>query len=96
MKTTAGAIAVLLLAAFPSGAQEFVAPIPVGPAPIAPAPEPEPTVGGIVAEIFNTTKPWQLINPLAPAEYGTGAKTVSRDPDDPEKPRGFILFALDW
>ncbi len=92
----------LLLAALPLSAQEFIVPvpdvIPVEPAPVLPPPTREGgvTVEGIVAEIFNTTRPWQLVNPLAPAEYGNGEKTVSRNPDDPEKPKGFILFALEW
>lgn len=38
-----------------------------------------PTIDGIVKQIFDVQKPWQLINPAAPASYGTGEKNVSKD-----------------
>ena len=55
-----------------------------------------PKVEGIVAQIFNVKKPWQLVNPLAPKEYGDGRKNVSYSEKDPGKPKGFIVFALEW
>ncbi|MGC1481986.1 MAG: hypothetical protein WA771_15915 [Chthoniobacterales bacterium] len=60
--------------------------------------QPDPAVSGVVAEIFDVQRPWQLVNPAAPESYGNGRKneTVSEDPERPGKPRGFILFALDW
>lgn len=80
--------------------EEFIAPtvprdIPVRPLPATP--DSQPSVEGIVAEIFrNPLQSWQLINPLAPREYGDGRKTVSWDPTDPGKPKGFIVLALDY
>jgi hypothetical protein len=39
----------------------------------------EPTIDGIVKQVFDVDKPWQLLNPAAPASYGSGEKNVSRD-----------------
>lgn len=60
--------------------------------------DPDPAVSGVVTEIFDVQRPWQLVNPAAPQSYGNGRtnETVSEDPERPGKPRGFILFALDW
>jgi hypothetical protein len=43
------------------------------------APELKPEIDGIVKQIFDVEKPWQLLNPAAPASYGTGEKNVSQD-----------------
>lgn len=53
-------------------------------------------IGGIVAQAFNMKQPLQMINPLAPAKYGDGRESVSWDPDKPEKPKGIILFGIQW
>ncbi len=80
-------------------AQDFVAPqapreLPiVTPSTVAPP----VTTEGIVAKIFNVERPWQLINPLAPKSYGNGGpKTVSYSENDPGKPKGFILFGIEF
>jgi hypothetical protein len=76
---------------------QFVAPKAPQPPPIVHEPVVQrPTVEGIVTEIFTVKKPWQLVNPLAPKSYGNGRKTVSTSEKDPGKPKGFILFAIDW
>lgn len=84
-------------------AQEFVVfqteeEIVVQPEPEVITVEPDLAVDGIVAKIFETDRPWQLVNPVAPKSLGNGRTngTVSEDADNPGKPRGFILFALDW
>jgi hypothetical protein len=41
-------------------------------------------------------KPLQLINPFAPEKYGDGSQDVTWDPDNPDKPKGIILFGLQW
>jgi hypothetical protein len=80
-------------------AQEFVAPqaprnLPVVSQPIV---APPVTTEGIVEKIFNVEKPWQLVNPLAPKSYGNGGpKTVSYSENDPGKPKGFILFGIEF
>jgi len=53
-------------------------------------------ITGIVAQAFNMKRPLQLVNPLAPKKYGDGHDSVTWDPDNPEKPKGIILFGLQW
>ena len=43
------------------------------------APELKPEGDGIVKQIFDVQKPWQLLNPAAPASYGNGEQNVSTD-----------------
>ncbi len=76
----------------------FVAPRPTRPkVETTPVEKPAPfDITGIVAQAFNTKKPLQMINPLAPARYGDGSESVSWDPDKPEKPKGIILFGIQW
>jgi hypothetical protein len=96
MKILPAAVAALLCAG-PAFAQEFIVTKPRQPAPIVTAPQPmPPKVEGIVKEVFTLKKPWQLVNPAAPKDYGDGRKNVSTSEKDPGKPKGFILFALDW
>lgn len=89
-----------LLGVGTAAAQEFVAPQGPRDVPVVPAPtiEPPVTTEGIVAKVFNVDRPWQLINPLAPARYGTGAtnRTVAPKENDPGKPDGFILFGIEF
>jgi len=76
---------------------EFVAPTQPTPGEIEPAVESDrPSIEGIVAAIFKTPRPLQLINPLAPKSYGNGEKFVSKDPNDPGKPQGLIVLSLEW
>lgn len=39
------------------------------------------TVDGVIPMALRTRHPLQLINPLAPAEYGNGFENVTSDPD---------------
>jgi hypothetical protein len=39
------------------------------------------TVDGVIPMALRTRHPLQLINPLAPAEYGNGFENVTADPD---------------
>lgn len=95
MKAT---IAVLTLFATAAAAQDFVAP-PGRQRQIVPeAVEPTPTIEGIVKEIFVTRKPWQAVNPLAPAKYGSGEKMVSRDfgPATPFHSPTLTIAGVEW
>ncbi|MEI6323499.1 MAG: hypothetical protein WCP60_10395 [bacterium] len=76
----------------------FVAPRPTRPkVETTPVEKPAPfDITGIVAQAFNMRRPLQMINPLAPARYGDGSESVSWDPDKPEKPKGIILFGIQW
>ncbi len=35
---------------------------------------------GVAVEAVKTRRPWQLVNPLSPAKYGTPEDNVARDP----------------
>lgn len=52
-------------------------------------------INGVVAQAFKMKKPLELVNPLAPEKYG-GSEDISWDPDNPEKPKGIILFGIRW
>jgi hypothetical protein len=79
-------------------AQEFIAPeeerreiVPVEPV------QQRPTIEGIVKEVF-TKKPWQLVNPVAPAHYGSGKRMVSKDfgSGTPFHSTGLIVASVEW
>jgi hypothetical protein len=53
-------------------------------------------ITGVVSQALKMKKPLQLVNPLAPKKYGDGHDNVTWDPDNPEKPKGIILFGLQW
>jgi hypothetical protein len=96
-----GIAAFFLLTMAVSGfAQDFVAPRQprraiAGPPPKAVTPlDPDSVIDGVVAAAFQTKQPWQLINPLAAKGYGDGRYLTSWDPNDPGKPKGFIIFGL--
>lgn len=80
-------------------AQEFVAPAPSRHEIVRVVPvTPKPSIEGIVKEIFETKKPWQLVNPLAPKSYGSGEKNVSKDhgPGTPYHSSGLIVMSVEW
>ena len=51
---------------------------------------------GAVQMAIRTGRPIQLINPAAPAQYGSGQEHVTHDQKDPGKPKGIVLFAWTW
>ena len=55
-----------------------------------------PTIEGIVKEVF-TKKPWQMVNPVAPVQYGSGRKMVSKDfgPGTPYHSSGLIVASVE-
>jgi hypothetical protein len=98
MKKTMKTLMIGLLSVGTIVAQEFVAPeaerrdvVPAEPA------ERGPSIEGIVKEIF-TKRPWQLVNPAAPAEYGSGQRMVSQDfgPGTPHHSTGLIVASVEW
>lgn len=98
MKRYLFAVAMMACAMVSGRAQDFVAPLPREDAPVLPTPEERRVeAAGIVAEIFRK-KPWQLVNPAAPASLGDGKTngTVSYSEEYPGKPKGFIVFGIDW
>ena len=95
MKAT---FAVLILLSTVAVAQNFVAPGGRPRQVVIETVEPKPTIEGIVKEIFTIKKPWQAINPLAPATYGSGEKLVSRDfgPSTPHHSQTLTLLGVEW
>jgi len=84
----------------PAFAQDFVAPQqkPQEIDPDAVVIREKPSIEGIVKQIFVTDRPWQLINPAAPASYGTGQKNVSKDfgPGTPYHSTGVVVAGVEW
>jgi hypothetical protein len=50
---------------------------------------------GIAVEVLKTGRPLQLINPFAPAKYGSPGDNVLRDPIT-KKVRGWKLFSINF
>lgn len=87
------------LVAGPLRAQDFVAPAPQEREIVVEQRiTPRPSIEGIVKEIFVTRKPWQMVNPAAPAKYGSGAENVSKDfgSGTPYKSSGWIVAGVEW
>jgi len=53
------------------------------------------TYSGIAVQLFKTDRPLQLINPAAPARYGSAEQNIVRDPIK-GKPVGFKLFSIEF
>lgn len=95
----AGALLAPSAPAQQAGDEGFVAPRQTKPAvdtnTVIEKPAPS-DITGIVAQAFKMKKPLQMVNPFAPAKDGDGRDNVSWDPDKPEKPKGIILFGIQW
>ena len=52
------------------------------------------TYSGVVVHAVKSKQPWQMINPFAPASFGSGESYVSRDPVAGHGATGFKLFSL--
>ena len=80
-------------------AQEYRAPIgPQKPVRAMATPPPllqKPAVDGVVPRAFQPGRnPLQMLNPWAPARYGTWVESTSFDPDHPGKWNGIKLFEI--
>lgn len=114
MKTPALLLAALAACAFvqPSSAQEptvrarrtFTLPKPA-----TPLPKSEPTIdegsrtGGVIGRVTRTDNVFQLINPFAPARYGSGEKMTdgnksqgTQTSGEEEKPKVIKLFSYEF
>jgi hypothetical protein len=76
--------------------ETFRAPI----APPVPSPTPAPpeisreSTQGVIPRAIRNGRPWQMLNPGAPARYGQAHDNVTHDPADPGKPKGIKLFEI--
>jgi len=90
---------VLLLSGGSLFAQDFIAPAQQHREIVTVMPiKPKPSIEGIVKEVFVTKKPWQMVNPAAPEQYGKGEKNVSQDtgPATPYHSTCWVLFGIEW
>ena len=54
------------------------------------------TVSGVIPRAIRGGNPLQMLNPFAPARYGTAKENVSFDPDIPGKGNGINLFSISF
>jgi len=92
-------IAILAAVVATASAQEYRAPIgPQKPVRAMATPPPmlqRPTVEGVAPRAFQPGgNPLQMLNPWAPARYGTWVESTSFDPDHPGKWNGIKLFEI--
>jgi len=90
-------ISVLAALATTASAQTFRAPIgPQQPVRAMPTPPPiwQRNVQGVVPRAIRGGNPLQMLNPGAPARYGTWVDSTLFDPDVPGKWRGIKLFEV--
>ena len=59
-----------------------------------PATLPAPDVSGVIPRAIRGGDPLQLLNPRAPARYGTAEENVSLNPDVPGKWDGIKFFSI--
>lgn len=91
------AIAAITLLASVAFAQTYTA--PVAPRKAAtpqkpPPPLPPREAGGVIPRAVRGGNPLQMLNPRAPARYGTAEQSVSFHPDVPGKWNGIKLFEI--
>jgi len=43
---------------------------------------------------IKTRQPLQMVNPAAPARFGSGHEHASHDPKNPGKPKGIVLWSF--
>lgn len=93
-------LAVLALTAFtfPVLAQDFEVVLPDREEVVVETIDPRPSIEGIVKDVFVTRRPWQLVNPAAPARYGSGQRMVSKDfgPGTPVHSAGVVVAGVEW
>jgi hypothetical protein len=61
-----------------------------------PAAEAGPHVTGVIPRAIRSGNPLQMVNPLAPAKYGTAEENVLLDPDRPGKWDGIKLLGISF
>ena len=53
-----------------------------------------PAVSGVIPSAIRGGNPLQMLNPFAPAKYGTAGEHVSVDPDVPGKVNGITFVSI--
>lgn len=58
---------------------------------------PRSNIDGSITRAARSGNPLQILNPLAPAEYGDGSDVTRRESDDPyQRPQGLRLFVVNF
>ena len=57
---------------------------------------PRMAVSGVVPRAIRGGNPLEMLNPFAPAKYGTAEENVSLDPDLPGKANGISFFSVSF
>lgn len=55
-----------------------------------------PAVSGVIPRAIRSGEPLQMLNPFAPATYGTAEENVSFDSDVPGKGNGINFFSISF
>lgn len=56
-----------------------------------------PRTDGVVPRAIRSGNPLQMVNPAAPAEYGSGQDVTRHEVDDPnQRPQGIKLYAIEF
>lgn len=55
-----------------------------------------PAVSGVIPRAIHGGNPLQMLNPFAPAKYGTSEENVSVDPDVPGKVNGINFVSISF
>ena len=61
-----------------------------------PAAEAGPQVTGVIARAIRSGNPLQMLNPFAPAKYGTAEENAVLDPDVPGRGDGIKLLSVSF
>ena len=56
----------------------------------------QPAVSGVIPRATRGGNPLQMVNPFAPAKYGTAEESVSLNPDIPGKWDGIKFFSISF
>ena len=56
----------------------------------------EQNISGVIPRAIRGGNPLQMLNPFAPAKYGTAEENVSLDPEVPGKGNGINLFSISF
>jgi hypothetical protein len=56
----------------------------------------QPGVSGVIPRAIRGGNPLQMLNPFAPAKYGTAEENVSLDPDVPGEVNGINFFSISF
>ncbi len=64
------------------------------PKPRSPQAAPLVPTEGAVQVALKTRQPLQMINPAAPARFGSGQDRATHDPKNPGKPKGIVLWSF--